>query len=165
MSDSKDPLNSMQEFWQQFALPGYQTMQSMFSIEELDKKITDLKAVANWLNVNLGMLNAMIQGLEIQRASLAAFQAASNSHPENAANTAEASPENQTAEEKKSIPEPSVEKNWWGSMQQPFAQMMANAWQSKQNTQDVETPQKKSTRKPTTKKSKSTKKSENSGKN
>lgn len=44
-------------------------------IEELDKRIADLKAVEQWLNLNLGMLKGTIQGLEIQRGTLAAVQA------------------------------------------------------------------------------------------
>jgi hypothetical protein len=41
-------------------------------IEELDKRIADLKAVEQWLNLNLSMLRGTIQGLEIQRGTLAA---------------------------------------------------------------------------------------------
>lgn len=44
-------------------------------IEELDKRIADLKAVEQWLNVNLSMLHGTIQGLEIQRGTLAAVKA------------------------------------------------------------------------------------------
>jgi hypothetical protein len=44
-------------------------------IGELDKRIADLKAVEQWLNLNIGMLRGSIQGLEIQRGTLAAVQA------------------------------------------------------------------------------------------
>ncbi|MDO8787099.1 MAG: hypothetical protein Q7J42_03390 [Sulfuritalea sp.] len=46
---------------------------------ELDKRIADLKAVEGWLKTNLGMLQMTIQGLEIQRATLSALQAISQS--------------------------------------------------------------------------------------
>ena len=42
---------------------------------ELDKRIADLKAVEQWLNVNLGLLRGTIQGLEVQRGTLAALDA------------------------------------------------------------------------------------------
>jgi hypothetical protein len=44
------------------------------SVEELDKRIADLRAVEQWLALNQGMLRNTIQGLEIQRGTLAAVQ-------------------------------------------------------------------------------------------
>ena len=41
----------------------------------LEKRITDLKAVEGWLRMNLSMLQMTIQGLEMQRATLATMQA------------------------------------------------------------------------------------------
>lgn len=49
------------------------------SVEELDKRITDLRAVEQWLAINQGMLRNTIQGLEIQRGTLAAVQGLSES--------------------------------------------------------------------------------------
>ncbi len=49
------------------------------STEELDKKITDLKAVESWLNLNLGMLRGTIQALEVQRGTLATLKAMGDS--------------------------------------------------------------------------------------
>jgi len=43
-------------------------------IDELDKRIQDLKSVENWLNLNMSVLRSTIQGLEVQRATLAALQ-------------------------------------------------------------------------------------------
>ncbi|MDY0073586.1 MAG: hypothetical protein RBR77_13190, partial [Thauera sp.] len=40
-----------------------------------DKRITDMKAVEGWLKMNLNMLQMSIQGLELQRATLAAVKA------------------------------------------------------------------------------------------
>jgi hypothetical protein len=42
---------------------------------EIDKRIADLKSVENWLVMNMNVLRMTIQGLEMQRATLAAFQA------------------------------------------------------------------------------------------
>lgn len=44
------------------------------SVEELDKKINDLKAVEAWLNVNMGMLRGTIQALEVQRGTIATLK-------------------------------------------------------------------------------------------
>ena len=44
-------------------------------IDELDKRIADLKAVEQWLNMNLGMLRGTVQALEVQRGTLAAIRA------------------------------------------------------------------------------------------
>ena len=57
-------------------------------VEELDKRIKDLKAVLSWLELNANMLNATIQGLEVQRNTIAALAALSSSMGEAAGNTA-----------------------------------------------------------------------------
>ncbi|AOJ11413.1 PhaM family polyhydroxyalkanoate granule multifunctional regulatory protein [Burkholderia mayonis] len=50
-------------------------MAPLASVEELDKRITDLRAVEQWLKLNLGMLQSAIQALEVQRATLATLRA------------------------------------------------------------------------------------------
>ncbi|KWA33015.1 PhaM family polyhydroxyalkanoate granule multifunctional regulatory protein [Burkholderia territorii] len=50
-------------------------MAPLTSVEELDKRITDLRAVEQWLKLNLGMLQSAIQALEVQRATLATLRA------------------------------------------------------------------------------------------
>jgi hypothetical protein len=45
------------------------------SVEELDKRITDLRAVEQWLKLNLSMLQSAIQALEVQRATLSTLRA------------------------------------------------------------------------------------------
>lgn len=44
------------------------------NLEDLDKRIEELKHVENWLNMNLAMLKNTIQGLELQRHSIASFK-------------------------------------------------------------------------------------------
>ena len=39
-------------------------------VGELEKRIGDLKSVQNWLTMNLSMVQATIQGLEMQKATL-----------------------------------------------------------------------------------------------
>ena len=45
------------------------------NIEELDKRVTDMRAVEHWLKLNLNMLQSAIQALEVQRATLATLRA------------------------------------------------------------------------------------------
>lgn len=44
------------------------------SVEEINKKIADLKAVESWLNLNMGMLRSTIQALEVQAATISTLQ-------------------------------------------------------------------------------------------
>jgi hypothetical protein len=50
-------------------------MTPLMNVEELDKRITDLRAVEQWLKLNLNMLQSAIQGLEVQRATLSTLRA------------------------------------------------------------------------------------------
>lgn len=43
-------------------------------VEELDKRITDLRAVEHWLEINAGMLRTTIQTLEVQRATISTLK-------------------------------------------------------------------------------------------
>ena len=76
MSDEQmhDPLNFMRNLWggMGFSLPGM--VAPTFDIEELDKRIKDLKAVEGWLRMNLSMLQMTIQGLEMQRTTVSTVQ-------------------------------------------------------------------------------------------
>ena len=77
MSDEQvhDPLNFMRSMWGNmgFSLPGM--VAPTFDIDELDKRIKDMKAVEGWLRMNLSMLQMTIQGLEMQRTTVGAVQA------------------------------------------------------------------------------------------
>ncbi len=70
-----DPLEFLKGMWSGmgFAVPGMVT--PTLDVGELDKRIADLKTVEGWLRMNLNMLQMSIQGLEMQRATLAAMQA------------------------------------------------------------------------------------------
>lgn len=78
-TQQQDPLEFLKSMWggMGFAVPGMVT--PTLDVNELDKRIADLKAVEGWLRVNLNMLQMSIQGLEMQRATLAAMQAISQS--------------------------------------------------------------------------------------
>lgn len=74
---AQDPLEFIRGMWNSmgFSLPGMVT--PTLDIDELDKRIADLKAVEGWLKMNLNMLQMSTQGLEMQRAALAAVKAMS----------------------------------------------------------------------------------------
>lgn len=75
--NAQDPLEFVRGMWNQmgFSLPGMVT--PTLDIEELDKRIKDMRAVEGWLKMNLNMLQMSIQGLDMQRAALAAVKAMS----------------------------------------------------------------------------------------
>ncbi len=68
-----DSVEFVKRAWSTLNIPS--AMVPTVDIEELDKRIADLKAVEQWLNLNLSMLHGTIQGLEIQRGTLAAVKA------------------------------------------------------------------------------------------
>ena len=68
-----DTLDFVKNLWGSMGVPGINftgMAVPTLSVDELDKKIADLKAVESWLNVNLAMLHGTIQALEIQRGTL-----------------------------------------------------------------------------------------------
>lgn len=74
-----DPLEFLKGMWSSMGVtvPGMVT--PTLDVGELDKRIAELKTVEGWLRMNLNMLQMSIQGLEMQRATLAAMQAISQS--------------------------------------------------------------------------------------
>ena len=58
-----------------FGLPGMVT--PTLDVDEITKRIADLRAVEGWLKMNLSMLQMTIQGLEVQSAALSAVRAMS----------------------------------------------------------------------------------------
>jgi hypothetical protein len=75
-SPNTDPLEMLKAMWGTLStpLPGF--VAPTLDADELEKRIKDLKAVEGWLKTNLSMLQMTIQGLEVQRATLAALMAA-----------------------------------------------------------------------------------------
>lgn len=73
--NSNDPLAFVRNLWggMGLSMPGMTV--PTFDVDELDKRIKDMKAVEGWLRMNLSMLQMTIQGLEMQRTTLGAVQA------------------------------------------------------------------------------------------
>ena len=56
------------------AAGGFGSAFSGLDVDELEKRIKDLKSVENWLNLNLNILKSTIQGLEVQHATMMALK-------------------------------------------------------------------------------------------
>lgn len=70
-----DTLDFVKNLWGSMSIPGMPSISApTMSVDELDKKIADLKAVESWLNVNVSMLRGTIQALEVQRGTLATLK-------------------------------------------------------------------------------------------
>ena len=72
-----DTLDFVKNLWGSMSVPGISIpgmATPTLSVDELDKKIADLKAVESWLNLNLSMLRGTIQALEIQRGTIATLK-------------------------------------------------------------------------------------------
>jgi hypothetical protein len=69
-----DPFEFLKRMWAPMGLPMPGVMAPLLDPNEIEKRIADLKSVENWLAMNLNVLRMTIQGLELQRATLAAFQ-------------------------------------------------------------------------------------------
>lgn len=74
-----DPMEFLKSLWGNTGMPLPGLVTPTLDTDELEKRITDLKAVEGWLKSNLSMLQMTIQGLEMQRATLSALQAISQS--------------------------------------------------------------------------------------
>lgn len=90
MHAMSDTLGFIKKLWGGLNVPGM--VASPMSLDELDKKIQDLKTVESWLTVNMNMLRATIQALEVQRATISTLQSLGESfaqHARQAGGTAE----------------------------------------------------------------------------
>lgn len=93
MGAMTDTLEFVKNLWGSMGIPGLQMphmpgMPSMampgmnipgmvmptLSVDEINKKVSDLKAVESWLGLNMSMLRSTIQALEVQAATIATLQ-------------------------------------------------------------------------------------------
>ena len=108
MPDFEQSIEMMKNMWSKassghaengmpnFGIPGISNLNPFgiptIDIEELDKRIKDLKSVEAWLTLNLNVLQTTVQGLEVQRATLATLQGIAETMKSNtAANPSEQS--------------------------------------------------------------------------
>jgi hypothetical protein len=77
--NTQEPLDFLKSMWGNMGFPLPGMVAPTVDTNELDRRITDLKAVEGWLRSNLSMLQMTIQGLEMQKNTLATMQAISQS--------------------------------------------------------------------------------------
>lgn len=79
MADSpQDPFEMFRRLWGPLGVPVPGMAMPTLDPAEVDKRITDLRSVEGWLNMNLNMVRLSIQGLEMQKIALQAMRAATD---------------------------------------------------------------------------------------
>ena len=140
LSSMFDALEMMRKTWSGMNVPS--SLQPTMDIGEIDRRIADLRVVEQWLQLNQTMLQTTIQTLEIQRNTVAAFQAftkagamvASPPAPNPPANPLTNQPIRPSANPSPNLgPAPGMPPGssiaaaqaalWWDFLQQPFRQM------------------------------------------
>lgn len=76
MNSPPDPFEFLRSLWGPMGLPLAGLSNATAAMSEVDRRIAELKSVETWLNMNLNVLRMTIQGLEMQKAGLAAMQSA-----------------------------------------------------------------------------------------
>ena len=71
---SKELWESLQKMWNPMSFPVPGMFTPTMSVEEVEKKIAELRSVENWLKMNLGFLQMSIKTLEMQKSALQAIQ-------------------------------------------------------------------------------------------
>ena len=70
----QDPFEMFRRLWGPLGVPLPGMAMPTLDPQEIDKRITDLRSIEGWLNMNLNMVKFSIQGLELQRATLLAMR-------------------------------------------------------------------------------------------
>lgn len=150
-------MNIMRQMWDGMATNplgmSSSSATAMPSAEDLDKRIKELRAVENWLRLNLSMLSSTIQGLEIQRSTLSTLQSFAQNSMAAMPGLAEAmnptassspAPIRSAAPSKEAeVTDEATEslmqagQAWWGMMQQQFETIAQATTQSMQQTQSA----------------------------
>ena len=79
MADEKppqDPFEMFRRLWGPLGVPLPGMAVPTFDPQEVEKRISELRSVEAWLNVNLNMIKLSIQGLELQHSALQAMRGA-----------------------------------------------------------------------------------------
>jgi hypothetical protein len=165
MGAMTDTLEFMKNMWSSMGVPGMTIpgatsipgmIMPSLSVEEIGKKITDLKAVESWLALNMTMLRSTIQALEVQAATISTLQTMGQSFtasmtpsareaPSGANNASAASPNGGGSdghEKMHGAPEPTSKDEsdaasltaplvnaaaWWNMLQDQFKQAVGSA--------------------------------------
>jgi hypothetical protein len=71
----KDLFEFMQKMWNPMSFPIPGMLAPTVNIEEIDKKISELRTVETWLTMNIGFVQMTIKTLEMQKAALESLSA------------------------------------------------------------------------------------------
>lgn len=131
METPSDPFAFLKAAW-----PGFQSSAASgglgssslptTDLDEIDRRIADLKTVEQWLSLNLNILKTTIQGLEIQRGTIAAVQSWQASMADFGKSSAQAAAPQAAVGGAESEQVPAAQW-WWSSMQDQFNQLVQTA--------------------------------------
>ena len=71
----KDWFDFMQKMWNPMSYPLPGMITPTVNVEEIDKKIGELKSVETWLTMNTGFVQMTIKTLQMQKAALESLRA------------------------------------------------------------------------------------------
>lgn len=163
MSKSPDPFSFLRASWSGMS-QGLQVPQHALPTsdpDEIERRITDLRTVEQWLSLNLNMVKTSIQALEIQKGTLVAIQSfrqamgdfgkdamgAANFHPTGSGvqvSPTEEAPEIK-AESNPQAAQAALDQVasqagwWWSSMQDQFSQLVNTAQAMQQTAETAKT--------------------------
>jgi len=106
----QDPFEFLKKMWAPLGLPLPPMVAPLLDPTEIDKRIADLRSVEQWLNLNMNVLRMTIQGLEMQKATLTAFQAIQPPAAKPGASDRD--------ETQRPAPAPNPADAWWALLQQ-----------------------------------------------
>mgnify|MGYP003407964150 FL=1 len=117
-----DTLEFVKNLWGGMGVPGMTA--PTLSVDDLDKKITDLKAVEAWLSLNSTMVRGTIQALEVQRGTLAALKSMGDAFAKAAAQPAAGKDGAKADAATSQFADPAA---WWNMLQDQFKQAVTSA--------------------------------------
>ncbi len=120
-------------------------------VQDLDRRIQELKAVEQWLSLNLNLLKTTIQTMEVQRGTIAAIQSftAGMTQPTSASGLGTSAAGGGAAASDPTAAAAASTGQWWETMQGQFGQMMQAAQAS---AESLTKPSQKPAKKPGAKK-------------
>lgn len=80
-NEPPDPMEFFRKMWNPMSFPLPGIFQPTMDAEEVDRKIIELRAVENWLKMNLTFLQMTIQTLEMQKSALQAIKESAGGGP------------------------------------------------------------------------------------
>lgn len=74
MSNANDPFEFLKSLWAPMGIATPGMAVPTMDVNEIEKRIKELKLVEGWLSMNLNALRMTIQALEVQRSTLSAMR-------------------------------------------------------------------------------------------